>query len=163
VATAGFLPYNREEKENTMLNTVTRWNPAVAYLNREPFSRLLNTFFNDLQGEEVSNQGWMPPVDIQETEDAYKLHAELPGLTRDDINITLENNVLRLSGERKFEKEAKKDSYHRIERTYGAFTRAFTLPHQVEADGVQAAFENGVLTITVPKAEQAKPRKISIS
>jgi HSP20 family protein len=163
VATAGFLPYNREEKENTMLNTVTRWNPAAAYLNHEPFSRLLNNFFNDLQGEEVSNRGWMPPVDIQETEDAYQLHAELPGLTRDDINITLENNVLRLSGERKFEKEAKKDSYHRIERTYGAFTRAFTLPHQVEAEGVQATFENGVLTITVPKAEQAKPRKISIS
>jgi HSP20 family protein len=147
-----------------MLNSVTRWNPAAAaYLTREPFSRLLDNFFNDLQGEEVSNRGWMPPVDIQETEDAYKLHAELPGLTKDDINITLENNVLRLAGERKFEKEAKKDSYHRIERTYGAFTRAFTLPHQVNPEGVQAAFENGVLTITVPKAEQAKPRKISIS
>jgi len=146
-----------------MLNSVTRWNPAAAYLTREPVSRLLDNFFNDLQGEEVSNRGWMPPVDIQETEDAYKLHAELPGLTKDDINITLENNVLRLSGERKFEKEVQKESYHRIERTYGAFSRAFALPQQVDADGVQAAFENGVLTITVPKAEQAKPRKISIS
>jgi HSP20 family protein len=146
-----------------MLNSVTRWNPAAAYLTREPVSRLLDNFFNDLQGEEVSNRGWMPPVDIQETEDAYKLHAELPGLTKDDINITLENNVLRLSGERKFEKEVQKESYHRIERTYGAFSRAFALPQQVDADGVQAAFENGILTITVPKAEQAKPRKISIS
>jgi HSP20 family protein len=147
-----------------MLNTVTRWNPATsAFLTREPFSRLLDNFFNDLQGEEVSNRGWTPPVDIQETEDAYKLHAELPGMTKDDINITLENNVLRLSGERKFEKDVKKESYHRIERTYGAFSRAFALPQQVNAEGVQAAFDNGVLTITVPKAEQAKPRKISIS
>jgi HSP20 family protein len=146
-----------------MLNTVTRWNPAAAYLTREPFSRLLDTLFNDLQGEEVSNRGWVPPVDIQETEDAYKVLAELPGLTKDDINITLENNVLRLSGERKFEKEVQKESYHRIERTYGTFSRAFSLPQQVSPEGVQAAFENGVLTITVPKAEQAKPRKISIS
>jgi len=147
-----------------MLNNVTRWNPAAAaYLSREPFSRLLDTFFNDMQGEEVSNRSWVPPVDIQETTDGYRLVAELPGLTRDDINITLENNVLRLSGERKFEKDANKESYHRIERTYGQFTRAFALPQQVNPEGVQAAFENGVLTITVPKAEQAKPRKITIS
>jgi len=146
-----------------MLNSVTRWNPATAYLTREPFSRLLDNFFNDLQGEEVSNRGWMPPVDIQETEDAYTLHAELPGLTKDDINITLENNVLRLSGERKFEKDVKKESYHRIERTYGTFSRAFALPQQVNPEGVQASFANGILTVTVPKAEQAKPRKISIS
>jgi HSP20 family protein len=144
-----------------MLNSVTRWNPAV--LTREPFSRLLDNFFNEMQGEEVSNRGWVPPVDIQETEDAYRLQAELPGLTKDDISITLENNVLRLSGERKFEKDVKKESYHRIERTYGTFSRAFALPQQVNADAVQAAFENGILTITVPKAEQAKPRKISIS
>jgi HSP20 family protein len=146
-----------------MLNTVTRWNPAAAFLTREPFSRMLDTFFTDLQGEEVSNRGWVPPVDIQETEDGYRLHAELPGLTKEDIDITLENNVLRLSGERKFEKDVKKESFHRIERTYGSFSRAFALPQQVNPEGVQANFENGVLTITVPKAEQAKPRKIAIS
>lgn len=145
------------------LNSVTRWNPAAAYLAREPVSRMLESFFNDLQGEEVSNRGWVPPVDIQETEDAYRLLAELPGLTKDDINITLENNVLRLSGERKFEKDVKKESFHRIERTYGAFSRAFSLPQQVNPEGVQAAFDNGILTVLVPKAEQAKPRKISIS
>jgi HSP20 family protein len=146
-----------------MLNHVTRWNPAAAFLTREPFSRMLDTFFTDLQGEEVSNRGWVPPVDIQETEDAYRLQAELPGLTKENIEITLENNVLRLSGERKFEKEVKKESFHRIERTYGTFSRAFTLPQQVNSQGVQASFENGVLTVLVPKAEQAKPRKIAIS
>jgi HSP20 family protein len=146
-----------------MLNNVTRWNPTTAYLAREPFSRLLETFFTDPQGEEVSNRNWIPPVDIQETPEGYKLLAELPGLTKDDINITLENNVLRLSGERKFEKDVSKESYHRVERTYGTFSRAFALPQQVQAEGVQAGFENGVLTIMVPKAEQAKPRKIEIA
>lgn len=144
-----------------MFNSVTRWNPNVT--TREPLFRLFDTFLNDLQGEEVASRSWMPPVDIQEREDGYRLQAELPGLTKDDINITLENNILRLSGERKFEKDVKKESYHRIERTYGTFTRSFALPSQVNGEGVQAAFENGVLTITVPKAEQAKPRKITIS
>lgn len=146
-----------------MLNNVTRWNPAVAYLNREPFARLFESFLNEAQGEEVSNRNWMPPVDIQETEEGYRLQAELPGLTKEDIDITLENNVLRLSGERKFERDVKKESFHRVERTYGTFSRAFSLPQQVNSEGVQAGFENGVLTILVPKAEQAKPRKISIS
>jgi HSP20 family protein len=155
---------HNQERKITMLNNVTRWNPAAAaFLAREPLSRMLDTFFTDLQGEEVSNRGWVPPVDIQETEDAYRLHAELPGLTKEDIDITLENNVLRLSGERKFEKEVKKESFHRVERTYGTFSRAFALPQQVNSEGVQASFANGVLTITVPKAEQAKPRKIAIS
>jgi HSP20 family protein len=144
-----------------MLNTVARWNPNVA--NREPLYRLFDTFFGEPQSEEVANRNWVPPVDIQESEEGYRLHVELPGLTKDDINITLENNVLRLTGERKFEKDVKKESYHRIERAYGTFARAFALPQQVNAEKVQAAFENGILTITVPKAEAAKPRKIAIS
>jgi len=146
-----------------MLNNVTRWNPAVAYLNREPFARLFENFLSEAQGEEVSNRNWVPPVDIQETEEGYRLQAELPGLTKEDIDITLENNVLRLAGERKFERDVKKESFHRVERTYGTFSRAFALPQQVNSEGVNATFENGVLTITVPKAEQAKPRTIAIS
>jgi HSP20 family protein len=148
-----------------MLNTMTRWNPAASYLaNRDPFFRLFDTFFgNEAMNEDVASRAWTPPVDIQEADDAYRLYAELPGLTKDDIEITLENNVLRLAGERKFEKDVKKDNYQRIERTYGKFSRSFALPSQVNAEGVQAQFENGVLTLTVPKAEQAKPRKIAIS
>jgi HSP20 family protein len=147
-----------------MLNSMTRWNPNVV-TTRDPFFRLIDSFLNQdlLPSEEVSNRTWMPPVDIQETTDAYRLVAELPGMTKEDITITLENNVLRLSGERKFEKDAKKESYQRVERTYGTFARAFTLPSQVNHDKVEAAFENGLLTIVVPKAEQAKPRKITIS
>ena len=146
-----------------MTNSVSRWNPALTF-NREPFFRLFDTFFNEAgQGEEVTTRSWMPPVDIQETEEGYRLIAELPGLTRENINITLENNVLRLTGERKFEKDVKKESYQRVERSYGTFARSFVLPQQVSSEKVQAAFENGVLTITVPKAEQAKPRKIEIA
>ena len=148
-----------------MMNTLNRWNPsATAQTARDPFFRLIDTFFNQDSGnEDVSSRSWMPPVDIQETEDGYRLTAELPGMTKDDINITLENNVLRLSGERKFEKDVKKESYHRIERAYGTFGRSFVLPQQVSSDKVEAAFKDGVLTVTVPKAEQAKPRKITIA
>ena len=149
-----------------MLSSLNRWNPAShALTSREPLFRLFDTYFNqDLAGnEDVSNRAWLPPVDIQETEEGYRLSAELPGLTRDDINITLENNVLRLSGERKLEKDVKKESYHRIERAYGNFQRSFSLPHQVNSEKVEATFKDGVLSILVPKAEQARPRKISIA
>ena len=149
-----------------MLSSLNRWNPSSPILTaRDPFFRLFEPFFNQGQtgNEDVSNQAWMPPVDIQETEEGYRLTAELPGLTRDDINITLENNVLRLAGERKFEKDVKKESYHRIERAYGNFQRSFSLPHQVNPEKVEAAFKDGVLTIAVPKAEQARSRKITIA
>ena len=146
-----------------MMNNVTRWNPTTAYLTqREPFFRLFDSFFNnDVQGEET--RAWVPPVDIQENGDAYLFHAELPGMKKEDIHITLENNVLRLSGERKFEKDAKKENYHRVERTYGTFHRSFTLPSTVDAGRVTADFKNGVLTVTLPFREEAKPRTVNIA
>jgi HSP20 family protein len=147
-----------------MANNVTRWNPAQPQLGlREPFFRLFDTFLTDAASEDLANRTWTPPVDIQETDDSYKIQAELPGLKKEDIQITLENNVLRVSGERKWEKDVKKEDYHRIERSYGSFTRSFALPHQVASDKVDAKFENGVLAISVPKADTAKPRHISIS
>ena len=143
-----------------MRGSMTQWNPV---LSREPFLRLLDPLFGGEAGqnEELSGNVWAPPVDVHETRDAYLVQAELPGVTREQIDITLENNVLRLSGERKFERE-ENTSYHRLERPYGAFTRSFALPSQVDAERIQASFQDGVLTITVPKVEQAKPRKISI-
>jgi HSP20 family protein len=146
-----------------MANSVTRWTPSQQLANaREPFYRLFDTFLNDA-GEDLATRTWTPPVDIQETDDSYRIQAELPGLKKEDLQITLENNVLRLSGERKFEKDVKKENYHRIERTYGTFSRSFALPIQVSPDKVEAKFEDGVLTIVVPKAEQAKPRHIAIA
>jgi HSP20 family protein len=144
-----------------MANAMNRWSPATVAA-REPLFRLFDTFFNNETQEDVASRGWAPPVNIQETDQAFKLEVELPGLTKDDIQITLENSVLRLSGERKFEKDVQKENYHRIERAYGTFTRSFALPTQVETEKVEAKFENGVLTITVPKVEKARPRKIEI-
>lgn len=140
---------------------LNRWTPSQAAA-REPFFRLFDTFFTDA-GEDVGTRTWTPPVDIQETPDSYHIQAELPGLTKDDIHVTLENNVLRLTGERKWEKDVKKENYHRVERSYGSFARSFALPNQVSSDKVEAKFENGVLSVVVPKAEAAKPRQISIS
>lgn len=145
-----------------MANGVTRWTPSQQLASREPLFRLFDTFFNE-GGEDLATRTWTPPVDIQETDDAYRIQVELPGMKKEDIQITLENNVLRLSGERKFEKDVKKENFHRIERVYGTFSRSFALPTQVSSDKVDAKFQDGVLTITVPKAEQAKPRRISIA
>jgi HSP20 family protein len=146
-----------------MMNYSNRLVPTYAAA-REPLLRLFDTFLgNEGGGEDLQSRTWTPSVDIEETENAYVLKAELPGMTKDDIQITLENNVLRLSGERKMEKNVDQGNYHRVERVYGTFSRSFALPHQVDSEHVQAASENGVLTITVPKAEQARPRKISIS
>jgi HSP20 family protein len=147
-----------------MLNSMIRWNPTNSYLAaREPLFKLIDSVLGDAQGEEIAARSWVPAVDVQETQEAYKLYAELPGLKKEDIQITLEHNVLRLSGERKFERDVKKESFQRIERTFGSFTRSFALPTQVNPEGVQATFDNGVLTVTVPKKEEAKPRTIAIA
>jgi HSP20 family protein len=146
--------------------TLTRWTPASELL-RSPLDRLLNQSFSDFlapiaASEEVSNRRFMPPVDIRETSEALIIHAELPGLHKDDVVISLENQVLTLSGERSFQKDVKEQNLHRIERSYGTFSRSFMLPTNVQSDKVQAAFQDGVLTITLPKVEEAKPRKIEI-
>lgn len=130
---------------------------------RDPFVQFMESFFNGEQTQEMSNRTWAPAVDIRETEEAYLVHAELPGLSKDDIDITLEENVLKLSGERRWEQDVNEEQYHRIERSYGTFTRAFSLPSRVDATQVEASFKDGVLTVTVPKMEEAKPRKISIA
>lgn len=146
-----------------MNSTMSRWTP-VSTTGREPLFRLFETLFNNQdQGEEIATRTWTPPVDVRETEEAFIVSAELPGLSREDIDITLENNILRVAGERKLERDEKKDNYHRIERSYGAFTRAFAMPSQVDAERVQADFKDGVLTITVPKAAAARPKKIAIA
>lgn len=144
---------------------ISRWNPTTAWLaERDPF-RLMEGLFNGEtgRGEELSNRPWRPAVDIRETGDAYVVSAELPGLSKEDVNITIENNVLKLTGERRFEKEVEEEEYHRVERAYGSFSRAFSLPTRVDAERVEASFQEGILTISVPKAAEARPRKIEIS
>jgi HSP20 family protein len=114
-------------------------------------------------GNEFARGAWTPRVDIFEEKDNLIVEAELPGLSRDDFEISVENNVLTLKGERKFEKKDDKDNFHRVERSYGSFTRQFTLPQTITADGATADFDNGLLRIALPKREETKSRKIEIT
>lgn len=144
---------------------LTRWTPTTRYRSAsDPLMHMLDAVLarRGEEMEEMSSQAWMPPVDIHEDDDNYVLTAELPGLAKDDIEISLENNTLRLSGERKLREDVDEESYHRMERSYGAFSRTFTLPKQVDADGVEAHFQDGLLTITVPKLATARPRRIAV-
>jgi HSP20 family protein len=127
------------------------------------FDRFLREAFSPAFGAgEASTRTWAPPVDIYENGDNLVLKAELPGINPDDVEIRVEDNTLYLKGERKFEKEVKEQNYHRVERSYGTFTRTFSLPNSVDADKVAANYKDGVLTLTMPKKEEAKPKTIKI-
>ena len=112
--------------------------------------------------EDMLNGEWLPKVDVFENENNLVLEAELPGMRRDDFDLSFENNMLTLKGERRFEKKDEGDSYHRVERSYGSFTRSFTLPPTVTVEGAKAEFKNGVLNVTLPKREETRARKIEV-
>ena len=118
-----------------------------------------------LRDEDTGLRGsWMPPVDIYETENHdLVVRAELPGLNREEIEVSLENSTLVLKGEKKLDSEVKDESYRRIERTYGTFHRSFTLPTTVDAGRISAEFKNGVLTVKLPFREEARPRTINVA
>jgi len=144
---------------------VIRWDP---FREMSSLQERMNRLFSDFRyrapvGEEEITQGaWVPPVDIYETSDSIVLEAELPGLTKDNIVVEVKNNTLTLKGDKKFEREVKEENYHRVERSYGSFQRAFTLPSTVQQDRVKAKFRDGILEITIPKAEEAKPKQIKV-
>lgn len=146
-------------------SSLTRWRPADLWSTR--IQRLFDQAFNDFvspltPSEEVADRAWMPAVDINETDEALTLTAELPGMSKQDVDITLENNVLTFGGERRFEKDDKRDNYHRIERAYGRFSRSFSLPSNVDGSRIEAHFDNGLLRVVLPKSEAARARKIEI-
>ena len=125
----------------------------------------VNRLFGDAYGarEEGVLSNWVPAVDVFENENKeLVLKAELPDVKKEDVSVTVENNTLTLSGERKFEAEVKKDHYHRLERSFGSFSRSFSLPATVDSAKIAAEFKNGVLTIRLPFREEAKPRSIAI-
>jgi HSP20 family protein len=113
--------------------------------------------------EGIGRGAWAPSVDIYENKDQIVLEAELPGMQQEDFDLTIENNVITLRGERRFEKTDESDNYHRVERSYGTFTRSFTLPQTVSADEAKAEYNNGVLRVTLPKREEAKSRRIQVT
>lgn len=142
--------------------TLTRWAPArdVAALEIDRLNRMFDSVFG---GESLAGSAWLPPADIFETpEHDVVVKVEVPGMKREDIKVTFENNVLTLEGERKAAAEVKREQYHRLERSYGAFRRSFTMPAAVDGGRVQAAYADGVLTITLPQRAEAKPRQITV-
>lgn len=145
--------------------SIIRWEPFRDLVStHDHFNQLFNETFARAFGnqQEVSPRAWVPPVDIGETEDSLVLKAELPGIKPDDVEIRVEDNTLYLKGERKFEKEVKEENLHQVERSYGTFSRSFALPSSIDSDKVKAEYQNGVLTLTMPKREEAKPKTIKI-
>ena len=124
--------------------------------------RLFQDSVNRLLSDQSAARPWAPSVDILETENELVLKADVPGVELKDIDIQLENGTLTLKGERKFEKEEKNKGYHRLERSYGSFVRYFTVPDTVDTENVRADYQNGVLTVALPKKEIAKPKAIKV-
>ena len=155
--------------------SIIRWSPVrdltpwtwdigseLTHIHRE-MNRMLDTFSRGGTIDDGSfGTFWTPAVDITESEDAYLVEVELPGLKKEDVKITMENNILTIQGEKKQEKEEKRENYHRSERGYGSFQRSFTLPTTVKSDKIEAQYRNGILTATLPKVEEAKPKAVEV-
>lgn len=124
----------------------------------------LDTVFRDFFGPVAeSSDGWTPAVEIRETEDAYHVQIDVPGIRKEDIQIDFHNGTLAVSGERRMVEKSEGESVVRVERRYGSFYRSFGLPMQVDSDNIRASYEDGVLRLDIPKAEESKPRRIAVS
>ncbi len=145
-----------------MRATLTQFHPfrGVSTL-QDQINRLFSETF-DRSSEEANLTPWAPAVDIFETEHELVVKADLPDIKPEELDIRVENNVLTIRGERKFEKQVKENNYLRVERSYGAFSRSFSLANTVNAEAIQADYKNGVLTLSIPKREEAKPKQIKV-
>ena len=146
------------------MNAVVRYEPfrGLSTLH-DQVNRLFNETMFRGQGEDSAITTWAPAVDIFETPNELVVKADLPDVDEKDIDIRVENNLLTIRGERKFEKSVSEDNYLRVERTYGAFSRSFSLPTTVNAEAIHAEYKNGVLTVNLPKREESKPRQVKVS
>jgi len=143
-----------------------RWEPArELQAIQQEMNRLFGSAF-DTQGG-VANGGaasrWIPPMDLVEDDEQFVVRADLPGVEEQDVSVELEDNVLTIAGQRRSDAQQRKEGYYRIERAYGAFSRALTLPEGIDPEGIKAGFAKGVLTVRIPKPEERKPRKVAIS
>src|ERR671926_1359723 len=129
----------------------------------EPFTREIDRVFDAFFGQTDQARRWVPPMDLVEAEDHFILKADLPGLTESDVNLEVQDGTLTISGERKAEHEQHEGGFYRIERSFGSFSRSLTLPDGVDPDRIAASFADGVLEVHIPKPEERKPRRISIS
>lgn len=150
------------------MSTVVRYNPHRSTFGPSVFDQFFNRFFDEArtsrtEDDDLAVSTWTPAADVRETEEAVTVDLELAGLKKEDIEVSLEDGVLKVSGERTFERDAEKESYQRVERFYGKFSRAFRLPRNVDGTKVKASFTDGVLSLVLPKSDEAKPRQISIN
>ena len=139
------------------MNTLSIWNPI-----HEMDELFHNRLASVLGGEGLQSVAWSPVVDIEESAEAYTIRAELPGLSKEKVKVTVENGVLTLSGERDLERRVETKTFHRVERSQGTFTRSFTLPEDVDAESVAANFKDGLLEIQIAKREEALPKSIEV-
>jgi HSP20 family protein len=146
------------------MTLITRWDP---YRELATLQDRMNRLFQETasSGEtSLTNTGaFIPPVDVYEDEHGLRLKLEVPGIDEKDLDVRIENNILTIRGERKFEKEEKEENFHRIERRYGSFVRSFTLPNTVDAEKVSAEYKNGVLSLVLAKKAEAKPKQIKVN
>ncbi|MBI5905701.1 MAG: Hsp20/alpha crystallin family protein [Deltaproteobacteria bacterium] len=146
---------------------IVRWWDPVRDLSsiQDKMNQLFEDTFTRTKGREegLGTGMWTPAVDIYETNDSVIVKAELPGLTREQVGIEVKDGLLTLRGERKVEKEVKEENYHRIERAYGTFQRSFSLPSTIDQEKISATLKDGVLELTLPKREQAKPKQITVA
>jgi len=146
-----------------MRTTLSRWEPFRGTANlQEQVNRLFGNVL-ERATEESNLTSWAPAVDIYETEHELVVKADLPEVDPKDLDIRVENNILTIRGERKFEKKVNEDNYLRVERAYGAFSRSFSLANTVNSEAIKADYQNGVLTVTIPKREEAKPKQIKVN
>lgn len=145
------------------MTQMTRYSPTrtVRDLQRE-VDDIFSRFFDRSSDSGSTSAVWAPKTDLVETDDEFRLHLDVPGMSKEDITINLQNNTLTVSGERRSTRKNEGDDYVRVERSFGNFHRTFTLPNSVDAEGIEAGYDNGVLTITVPKTEKAARRRIEI-
>lgn len=146
------------------MTKLTRWDPFRGLSSvQEQMNRMFEDSFFRGWGDDSAITRWSPAVDIYETAGELVIKADLPDINEKDLDIRIENNTLTIRGDRKFENTVSEDNYLRVERAYGSFTRSFSLPNTVDTEAIQADYRNGVLTVKLPKREEAKPKQIKVS
>jgi HSP20 family protein len=145
-----------------MRTTISRFEPFRTHALEEQIGRLFNQAF-ERSSDESSITTWSPTVDIYETEHELVVKGDLPDIKPEELEIRVENNILTIRGERKFEKKVNEGNYLRVERSYGSFSRSFSLANTVNTEAIKAEYKNGVLTLTIPKREEAKPKQIKVN
>jgi HSP20 family protein len=150
-------------QEDTTVSLVTRWDPQHGLSGlQEQVNRLFESSFPG-RSDNSALTTWAPAVDIYETENELVVKADLPDVSEKDLDVRIENSTLTIRGERKFEKKVEEEHYLRVERTYGSFSRSFSLPNTVNSEAIKAEYKNGVLTVELPKRAESKPKQIKVN